>query len=94
MIASKPEDTVDIWDNPAFVEWFNDRPPAVQEVIRQCPLGELYKLHTGAFPSQILSYDENEDGSVTMTVRVASPFFPRSVFGVKPEDLKPWEEGS
>ena len=80
----------DIFDNPEFLEWFDKRPSAIKEVIRKCPPDIEYSL-SGPFPVTIHSYDENEDGSITLKVDVHSPFLARRVFGVKPESLKPYE---
>jgi hypothetical protein len=43
----------------------------------------------------VLSFDEQEDGSITLTVGVSGQFnaliFERSVFGIKPDELEPCE---
>lgn len=77
----------DIFDNPEFVEWYDDRPPAIQKVIREYPPDKTYKLHDGPFDVTIYSYDEELDGKVSLSVDVPSPFVARRVFGVKPIDL-------
>lgn len=77
----------DIFDNPEFMEWFDDRPPAIQEVIRKYPPNRTYKLYDGVFDVTLHSYDEELDGSISLQIDVHSPFFPRRVFGVKPADL-------
>lgn len=82
---------MDIFDNPEFLEWFNNRPVKVQEVIRRYPPDREYVLH-GPWPVTIFSYDEEEDGRITVQVDVHSPILPRRVFGVKPETLKPLAE--
>ncbi len=81
----------DCFDDAEFIEWFNNRPVNVQEVIREYPPDRKYKLH-GPFPVTIYAYEENKDGSVTLEVDVNSPILPRRVFGVKPESLKPFSE--
>lgn len=77
----------DIFDNTEFMEWFNGRPPEVQQVIRKYPPDVEYKLD-GPFPAWIYSYDVEEDGNISLTVDVLSPLIPRKVFGVKPENLQ------
>lgn len=83
-----------LWDNEKFMAWFNERPPAVKDMIRQCPPDQEYRVQDGAFPGRIYSYDEEEGSEITMQVQIASPFFPRTVFGLKPEHLKPWDGGN
>lgn len=79
-----------IWDEPEFMEWFESRPEDVQAMIRRFPPGRPYRLHGGPFPSYIYCYSVADDGAVTMQVDVESPFLPRRVFGVEPEDLQEW----
>lgn len=74
----------------AFEEWLAARPDAVREIARQCPPG-YYRVHGGAFRGRLHSYDENEDGTVTMKVEIECPLMPRMVFGLTPDDLEPWE---
>jgi hypothetical protein len=81
-----------IWENEEFSDWVKDRPQKIQEVIKKCPPNKKYRLSNGHFPVYIYSYYEEEGGDVKLKVDVVSPFFPRRVFGVKPEDLKIWEE--
>ena len=78
-----------LWDNPEFMEWFNARPEKIQALIRQCPPDRMYRVQGGASPGLIYSYDEEEGGGVSMKVTIGSPFFPRTVFGLKPEHLEP-----
>jgi len=80
----------DIFDDSEFLEWFNNLPIAVQEVIKKYPPDREYKLF-GPFPVTIHSYEENESDGITLKVDVHSPIRPRRVFGVKPESLKPFE---
>ena len=78
------------FEDPDFMEWFNGRPLEVQDVIREYPPDVEYKLD-GPSPVWIYSYDVEKDGTVSLTVNVHSPFMPRSVFGIKPEDLQVME---
>lgn len=86
--ASSPES---LWDDEEWMDWFNERPPAIQALIRQFPPNKPYRVGEGAFPALIYSYDEEKSGGVSMTVQIESPFFPRQVFGVKPEGLTEWD---
>lgn len=71
-----------------FLDWFNDRPKKVQDVIKICPPGKEYRIiGRSSDPVFIHSYDEGENGEITMTVNVESKTFPRSVFGIKHENL-------
>jgi hypothetical protein len=75
----------------AFDEWFNTRPPLVQEVIRKCPPDTVFRSKKTTKLCYVVSY--GEDG----TVRV---FVPREwnphlfaivdieVFGIDPNDLE------
>ena len=73
---------------PEFLEWYNERPDKVKEVIRKCPPGKEYRIIQGAdHPTLIHSYDEEKNGDISMTVNIEDPNFPRSVFGIKPENL-------
>lgn len=71
-----------------FLDWYNERPEKVKEVIRKCPPGKEYRIIQGSdHPTFIHSYDEEKNGNISMTVNVEDPNFPRSVFGIKPESL-------
>ena len=83
----------DIFDDADFMEWFNGRPVEVQNVIRKYPPNVEYRLG-GPFPVYIYSYGVEMDGNISLTVDVQSPFMPRRVFGVKPEDLQVMETGA
>ena len=73
---------------PEFLNWFNSRPKKVQDVIKKCPPGKEYRIIQGSGdPVFIHSYNEGKNGDITMTVNIESPTFPRSVFGIKPENL-------
>lgn len=84
--------TEGLWMNPKFLDWFQSKPLAVQEAIKKHPPDKLYILKSGSFPCNIYSYDEEKDGSITLTVDVHSPFFPRSVFGVSLKNIEEYHE--
>jgi len=77
-----------LMDNAEFAAWFNARPACVQAVIRQRPPGIEYTVHGGPFPGLIRSYQQADDGGVTLLVDIQSPFMPRTVFGLKVENLQ------
>jgi hypothetical protein len=84
----------DIWQNEEFLSWFNGRPDKVKEVVKLRPPG-TYRMKDGkggyaAVNYDIIAYDENEDGTITLRVHTDGAFglFPRQVFGIKPEDLE------
>ena len=83
-----------IWINPEFLDWYKSKPLVVQEAIEKCPPDKPYIIKGGSFPCSIYSYDEAKDGGVTLTVNVYSPLFPRSVFGVRLENIEEYHEES
>jgi hypothetical protein len=52
----------------------------------------LYRLKRGGHRVTIVSFDEEENGAISLKVRVSGEFnaviFERTVFGIKPEDLE------
>lgn len=86
----------------SWAEWCAERPPHVREVAERFPPWSLWRLdltnedgapsgrYQRVFP---VSFGENPDGSVTLTVAVTMEFndvaFGRQVFGIHPEDLTP-----
>ena len=82
----------ELFQDAEFLEWFNDRPASVQEVIRKVPPCRKYIIEGGIHPGQILSYDEHDDGRITVEITVESPLLPRRVFGVDPDSLIPWTD--
>jgi hypothetical protein len=79
-----------MWNDPVFKEWFDSRPPKIQELIKQFPPNKKYCVQNGSFPATIYSYDEEKNGDVSMKMNIHSPFMPRTVFGIKPNDIKEW----
>ena len=68
--------------------WISERPPAVRELLIRFPIWNRYKiLVTPTFDGRVIGVDEMESGELCLRVTVDSPFFPRQVFGIKPEDI-------
>jgi hypothetical protein len=85
--AQWSDEQFDTWQ-----KWLAERPPIIRELAEKFPPWKRYIIRdddsedadkTSRFAGYPVSYDEN--GTVTVTVE--SPFFPRMVFGLKPEDL-------
>ena len=77
-----------------YAEWCDSRPPHVAEVARRFRPWELFRLTTTGSRVYVLSFGEQEDGGISLTVAVRPEFnddciFPRDVFGINPEDLAP-----
>jgi hypothetical protein len=79
-------------DMDVFEEWLSTKPRAIKDMAAKLPPDRLYKLKDGGHRVTLYSYDENKDGSVSMTVLVTGEFncvtFDRKVFGINPEDLE------
>ena len=87
-LATTPE------ERERWREWLELLSPEVRKVAEAYPLG-TYRMPSGHF-AQIYSYDENDDGSVTLSVDVTAMenphkliLFDRRVFGVSPSTLVP-----
>ena len=78
-----------------WIAWTKERPECIREVAARFSPWELYLLKTSGHRVFIGSFEEQADGTVTLTVNVTGDFnlvaFERSVFGIKPEDLEPCE---
>ena len=80
-------------DDPEAEKFWNNMSDAVKEVCAKYPPDKQYLNKGGTFPCIIHSYDVGEeDGEITVTIRVLSPLFPRQVFGVDPKNLEPYHE--
>lgn len=74
----------------AFEEWVKTRPPAVQAIARKYIPDSYYLMnHDPERLCTLHSYNEEEDGTITLKVDTVPKFFPISyrVFGIKPESL-------
>lgn len=73
--------------------WVASRPAHVRAVAERFEPWSLYRIKPSGHRVTVLSFGEQKDGSVTLTVNVRAEFnfvmFERQVFGVKPDDLEP-----
>lgn len=77
-----------LWD-----EWVEDRPEHVAWVARDFNPWTLYEFKETGQKVTLESFEEQQDGSVTLRVHVSPShnphcFFPRDVFGVSPDLLR------
>jgi hypothetical protein len=76
-----------------YQEWLSGCPEEVRELIRQFDPWTLYRMKSTGHRVTIISFDELEDGSLTLRVNVSSQYnrvvHERNVFGVDPADLEP-----
>lgn len=75
-----------------WLEWFNARPPNVQDVARMFPPTQDYHIISTGRECFPYSYDEADDGTVTMTVTVPANgrtgrFAAHRVFGLRPDQI-------
>lgn len=77
-------------------QWLNERPTRVAEVARRLLPWKLFRMKSTGQRVLVMQYDEEVDGSCTVTVLVhhyLNPCgVPRSVFGVDPDDLEPCDD--
>ena len=76
-----------------WLEWVEDRPPEVRDVVERLPPWHTYRLKTTGQHCRIQSYDEDEDtGVCTLRIWAWYPwmgqFLGRGVFGVDPDSLE------
>lgn len=75
------------YDYKGFEAWVKTRPENVQKIARQYVPDSYYTMENGG-KCTLHSYDEEEDGTVTLKVDTVDGFiFEHRVFGVKPETL-------
>lgn len=74
-----------------WLEWCSSRPEPVREVAERFRPWRLYQLKSSGHRVVVHSFDEHEDGQVTLRVDVLGMFnqvtFERRVFGIEPDDL-------
>ena len=79
----------------AYQSWVAERPENVRRVAERFTPWGLYRLKPTNQRVQVLSFGEQEDGVVTLTVSVTGEFnftmFDRQVFGIDPDMLAPCE---
>ncbi len=84
------------WEAIEQSEWFQTRPPAVQDVIRRYPPTQYYRYTPTDKPCTIYSYEENKDDTITVKADMPSsillPTLEHRVFGVQLDDLEPWPD--
>ncbi len=75
----------------AWREWVAERPPEVRAVAEQFDPWTLYWMPSSRHRVTLRSFDETEDGRVTLRVVVSGRFnaviFDREVFGIEPDGL-------
>jgi len=95
------EELYKTWDQESK-DWFDTRPPHVQEVIRKIPPDFCYRLKDTRGHYSLHSYSEHKDKTVTLKIvhlddswgNDPSPDGKRiMVFGIAPEDLIPCKCG-
>lgn len=78
-----------------YRKWVKSRPPNVRAVAERFEPWSLYRFKDTDQRVTIVSFGEEQDGSVTLTVMVSAEFnftmFERQVFGVNPDNLEPCE---
>lgn len=78
-----------------YREWVASRPDMVRAVAERFEPWSLYRMKPHGQRVTVVSFGEEEDGRVTLTVSVSGDFnltmFDRQVFGVDPDDLEPCE---
>jgi hypothetical protein len=78
-----------------YQAWVASRPPNVRAVAERFEPWSLYLHKPTGQRVTVVSFGEQEDGRVTLTMSVSADFnlvmFERQVFGVNPDDLEPCE---
>ena len=76
-----------------YAKWVASRPPHVRAVAERFDPWSLYRLKTSDHRVTVVSFGEELDDSITLTVHISAEFnflmFERQVFGIKPDDLEP-----
>lgn len=87
-IMETPLKMKSMWENEEFMEWFNNQPEHIQKMVKKYPPDKFYKLASSPMPVKLQSYDESEDGEMTLKVVVLDHVRgPRGLSGIKPKDL-------
>lgn len=78
--------------------WLSGRPPQIVEVARRLSPWRIYRYTETGQAAQLYPYDENDDGSVSITavlwrdeVPELIPLTTRTVFGLDPAHFVPHE---
>jgi hypothetical protein len=76
-------------------KWVKSRPENVRAIAERFDPWSLYRMKSTGQRVTLVSFGEQEDGKVTLTVSVTGEFnsvvFDRNVFGIDPDDLEPCE---
>lgn len=82
-------------EESAWKEWVSKRPENVRRVAEHLEPWTLYRMKSTGHRVTLISFDEHENGGVTLRVRVGAEHnyltFERQVFGISPDDLEPCE---
>jgi hypothetical protein len=75
-----------------WAEWLSTRPEQIKKLAERFNPWTLYRMKSTGHRVTLESFDEEHNGTVSMTVAVTGQFnqvaFDRCVFGVKVEDLE------
>ena len=71
-----------------YDDWYNSRPPVIQEMIKKYPINKLYRLKSTGQRVTIYSYSENGTVKVNITGQFNFVTFSRRVFGIPTIDLE------
>ena len=75
-----------------WIEWVASRPDNVRDVAKRFDPWTLYRMEDTDQRVTVYSFEEHDDGNVTLKVDVTGFFnlvlFDRQVFGINPDDLK------
>lgn len=82
-------------DPVEWQKWLDERPDAVRAVAARLPPNRLYRLISTGQRVTLLSYGEQKDGGISLTVMVSGKYnalsHERNVFGIDPSDLEECE---
>lgn len=72
-----------------YTAWCETRPPSIRDVALRFKPWRMYRFKDTGRPCSIHSFDQHEDGRVTMKVIAPQPMgLDHLVFGVDPENLE------
>lgn len=78
-----------------YREWIASRPDNVRVVAERFEPWCLYRMRATGQRVTVMSFGEDDEGNVSLTVHVLPEFnfvlVPREVFGIDPDDLEPCE---
>ena len=78
-------------ERSTWATWVASRPPVVRAACERIVPWKLYRMRGGDLRVVVHSFDEHDDGTITMKVDVLGMFnniaFERRVFGIEVDDL-------